>query len=176
VSHLTWLALAAFACGGKGPPRRVADDAPAKSLVGAWDTRMILSHPYPLAPETPAGGRVCGTIGLVENRSGFTDMQDQRPLMLGVYDLNLKRFGLNWMDDASFPMALAMEESTFVSRGSAPGDSITIVLAVGTRERLALRGRHSTAGIDGTWVAKSARGAATGVFSMRKHRPANPIC
>jgi hypothetical protein len=96
---------------------------------------------------------------------------------LGVYDLDLRRIGLNWLGDNSFPEAVASSSRRAEPRAtSAERDSVTIVLNPGSSERIILVGQHHPAGIDGKWVAQSARGTATGSFSLRPHAVTQRSC
>lgn len=152
----------------------ITDAAPGRSLTGAWDAKLSLTRPYPLGPNEPAASRICGTIGFVENhRAGSAD----ESASVGVYDLDLSRLGLNWLGDNSFPNAVAKTPHAVDARAdlSRP-DSVTIVLNPGSSERIVLLGRRGFAGIDGDWVAQSARGTATGSFTMRRHVEVRPNC
>ena len=96
-----WLLIGTLiACGaGASNPGRVHEEA-ANSLVGAWETRLSLSHPYPLGPETTDARSICGTIAFVEDRSSVPEATGARATaMIGVYDLDLRRIGLSWLDE-----------------------------------------------------------------------------
>lgn len=171
------LLFAVLACGGvQRETQAAADSVAGQSLVGAWDARLSLTRPYPLGLSQPAARKICGTIGFVENHRASGSDTDGVP-SVGVYDLDLSRLGLDWLNDNSFPTAVASEP-----RDSHPGlsgqlpDSVAIVLKSGSSERIVLRGRHDRAGIDGDWTAQSARGTAAGSFSLRPHNEARPSC
>ena len=176
---MKWRALAlVFAVIGCNDAARqtqsITDAAPRRSLTGAWDARLSLTHPYPLGSNAPATSRICGTIGFVENhRASSSD----EPPSVGVYDLDLSRLGLNWLGDNSFPSAVASTPHAFDARADLrQPDSVTIVLNPGSSERIVLLGRRDIAGIDGDWVAQSARGTASGSFSLRPHVEVRPNC
>ncbi|HEV7387902.1 MAG TPA: hypothetical protein VGN73_04740, partial [Gemmatimonadaceae bacterium] len=114
------LVLALIACSGSGHGSRTpADTALARSLTGAWDASLSLTRPYPLGVALPAAGRICGTIGFVENRSQNAGGQYGAE-SVGVYDLDLRRIGLDWLGDNSFPEAVAS-----ASRRAEPGATST---------------------------------------------------
>jgi hypothetical protein len=169
--------FAVLACDGVQRQTRVVTDSVAgESMVGAWDARLSLTNPYPLGLRHPAARKICGTIGFVENHRGSGADAEVVP-SVGVYDLDLSRLGLDWLSDDSFPTAIATEP-----RETRPGlsgqllDSVTIVLNPGSSERIVLLGRHDVAGIDGDWTAQSARGTATGSFSLRPHNRPSQDC
>jgi hypothetical protein len=171
VKSLTLFVLFSVACTGvseKGPAR---DHAEMSELVGVWDATMSLAQPYPLEPDPPAAREVCGTLGFVENRGrvyGGTD--SDTPLQIGVYDLALKRIGLEWNAPPAFPAAVASRTLGDDSvRRLGVGDSLRIVLNPGSDERIILLGRYEGREIKGDWTAQSARGTAGGAFSMRPH-------
>jgi hypothetical protein len=146
------------------------------NLIGAWDASLSLRRPYPLGVSAPPARRICGTIGFVaDHRAVGPDQADVASV--GVYDLDLPRLGLNWLDDSSFPSAVA---TAAVDRGAETNrnqrDSITIVLNPGSSERIVLLGRQDFLGIDGEWVAQSARGTASGSFSLRPHAASRQSC
>lgn len=171
------LLCAAIACGGVQPKRRVAADSVAgQSLVGAWDARLSLTHPYPLGLSQPAARKICGTIGFVESHRVSGSDSESVP-SVGVYDLDLSRLGLDWLSDNAFPVAIASAPAVPPALVSGPPlDSVTIVLNPGSVERIVLSGRHDVAGINGDWTAQSARGTASGSFSLRPHNEARPSC
>ncbi len=172
-SRALLLLLAAFGCGGATRVRSLAEETPTgQSLVGAWDAQLSLTHPYPLAMSSPAARRICGTMGFVENHRPNRDQDDSSAI--GVYDLDLARLGLDWLDDKDFPAALVSASAD--SGAKITADSIRIILNPGSSERIVLLGRHDVAGIDGEWVAQSARGTASGSFSLRPHVAAQPTC
>ena len=162
------LSVLLLACAGAendaSSPSDVAGDL---SMIGAWDAQLSLQHPYPLGLRAPADHRICGTIGFVENHNHIRFSIGEMPT-LGVYDLDLARLGLDWLNDNSYPAAVA----SVVDRAGpdrTARDSVTIVLNPGSQERIVLRGQPSADGIDGEWTAQSARGTATGSFSLRPH-------
>jgi len=175
------LALAIAACGG-GLPRDPfrAGDLPGQSLVGAWDAKLSLIRPYQLEPHDPATKRICGTIGFVENhyaRGGSVLAGNSRHL--GVYDLDLSLLGLNWLDENSFPVAVANAVDIYTTPTGLARDSVAIVLNPGSQERIVLLGRYDIEGISGRWMAQSSRGTASGSFSLKPHvteRDQSPGC
>ena len=175
------LALAIAACGGGSPETRFAlDTQPPQSLVGAWDVRLSLSHPYQLELHEPAAKRICGTIGFVDNhfaRGGSVGAGDSP--QLGVYDLDLSLLGLDWLAENSFPTAVARPVDVYAARAGVAPDSVAIVLNPGSQERIVLLGRYDVKGISGRWIAQSARGTASGSFTLTPHvtaRRRSPSC
>lgn len=170
--------LAVVACGGSPEGSRPYRNSLSRNLVGAWDVSLSLSRAYPLGL-TPKTRQICGTVGFVENHQasdGSTD--DDR----GVYDLDLARLGLGWLDVPSYPIAVATIHANAV-KGESSSDSVAIVLNPGSDERIILLGRYELGGINGKWTAQSARGMATGEFLLRPHsgasdrsRKASVIC
>lgn len=157
--------LAVGACGGGSPEgSRAYGNSLSRNLVGAWDASLSLAKPYPLGL-TPNTRRICGTMGFVENHQasdGSTD--DDR----GVYDLDLSRLGLGWLDVPSYPIAVATMHADAV-KGESSRDSVAIVLNPGSGERIVLIGRYEVGKINGKWTAQSARGTATGEFMLSPH-------
>ena len=139
-----------------------------RQLTGAWDATLSLAHPYPLAFNASPARRICGTIGFVDGRAQTNN--DANYESNGVYRLDLNRLGLDWLDDSRYPVALARQPMAAKAH-SAAADSVTIVLNPDSQERILLLGRYDAAGIDGDWTAQSARGTATGSFSLRPHPP-----
>lgn len=172
------LALALAACEGVAPEKRLAVETRAgQSLVGAWDAKLSLTRPYQLEPHEPATKQICGTIGFVENHYA-TAATDNSP-HVGVYDLNLTLLGLDWLDDSSFPTAVATSVNDFRAPARGVFDSVAIVLNPGSAERIVLLGRYDVAGIRGQWTAQSSRGTASGSFSLTPHfnaRDRSPLC
>lgn len=165
-----------IACGtGAVNPSRV-DDRLANELVGTWVTQLSLSQPYPLGPQSTDKQSICGMIGFVEDHTtAREDPSARETAVIGVYDLDLQRLGLNWLDEESLPIALAVaRENPALPQGSQ--DSVSIVIKTGSDERITLLGRYNPSGIDGDWAAQSARGAASGVFSMRRLGVGGPDC
>ena len=175
------LALAIAACGGGSPETRFAvETQPRQSLVGAWDAQLSLIRPYQLELHQPAAKRICGTIGFVENHyaRGGAVLAGNSP-HLGVYDLDLSLLGLNWLDDNSFPTAVASAVDVDTARASLARDSVAIVLNPGSQERIVLLGRYDVEGISGGWIAQSSRGTASGSFFLKPHanaRNRSPTC
>jgi len=169
------LALALIACSGAArEPHTYAAEAARASLTGAWDASLSLTRPYPLGMSSPSARRICGTIGFVaDHRRTGSDQADAASL--GVYDLDLSRLGLNWLADSPFPSALATAPLDSAASLYRP-DPITIVLNPGSSERIVLLGSHDLVGIEGNWVAQSARGTASGSFSLRPHDAARRSC
>lgn len=176
-SQALTLALTLVACSGPAADSlSVTDAASPSSLTGAWDANLSLVRAYPLAVSVPDAGRICGTIGFVENRQSNAS-NEKGAESVGVYDLDLRRIGLNWLEDSAFPEALASgpRRTRTIARMNAR-DSVTIVLNPGSRERILLLGERDSEGIDGDWVAQSARGTATGHFSLRPHAGSQRNC
>ena len=172
------LALALAACEGVAPEKRLAvETRSGQSLVGAWDAKLSLTQPYQLELHEPATRRICGTISFVENHYA-TAVTDDSP-HVGVYDLNLALLGLNWLDDSSFPTAVATAVDDFRAPARRVIDSVAIVLNPGSAERIVLLGRYDVEGIGGRWMAQSSRGTASGSFSLTPHlkaRNQSPRC
>jgi len=173
-SSVLLLLLASAACGTSHPGESAAGES--DRLVGVWDAKLSLTNPYPLAPDRIDARQVCGAIGFVEYRRARDE-----PLIaggvstIGVYDLELQRLGLEWRGENSLPTAFGSDRSPAQSRvGSV--DSIAIELNPGTDERIVLLGVYHAGGIVGDWSARSARGMATGAFSMRPHGLVAPSC
>jgi hypothetical protein len=180
VKHVLFgaLALALVACEGGAHGKRLALETPSdQSLVGTWDAKLSLTRPYQLELHEPAIKRICGTIGFVENHYA-TAATDNSPHM-GVYDLNLTLLGLDWLDDRSFPTAVATTVGDSREAASRVSDSVAIVLNPGSAERIVLLGRYDVDGIKGEWTAQSSRGTASGSFSLTPHlnaRDQSPRC
>jgi len=176
--RLVFAVFVLIACNGASPEATSRDYGLARSLVGAWDASLSLTRPYPLEIHPPAAQRICGTIGFVENHR--RDERSDSVGDLGVYDLDLSRLGLNWLEDGSYPAAIATASATpRASSRQLPHDSVEIVLNPRSSERIVLLGRHDMSGITGDWMAQSARGTATGLFSLRPHSSApdrHPAC
>ena len=171
VKALALFVLLSVACRRASEKSPSRDHAEMSELVGLWDAKMSLAQAYPLEPDAPAAREVCGTLGFVENHGrvdGGTD--SDTPVQIGVYDLALKRIGLEWNGESSFPAAIASRAlgDDSVHRLGV-GDSLRIVLNPGSNERIVLLGRYEVRGIEGEWTAQSARGTAGGPFSMRPH-------
>ena len=177
MNKLVFLLAGAFiACGTSASDPHPVDDALANDLVGTWVMRLSLSQPYSLGPQVTERQAICGTIGFVDDRStGPEDASARNAALIGVYDLDLQRLGLNWLDDTSSPTASAIaRRSPTLFQGSQ--DSIRIVIKTGPEERITLLGRYDGSGIDGEWAAQSARGAASGGFSMQRLGVAGSSC
>jgi len=167
------LVIVAVACTEGRSANTGGDDAIAGKLVGAWDATMTLDRPYPLQPRSSEARTICGTIGVIENRTKSASAEEvMSATQLGVYDLPLSRIGLEWSGKAPFPAATASTTRTR-SYTSPTSDSVRIVLNPGSEERIVLSGRYEPSGIQGMWTAQSARGTANGSFSMRPHVSAN---
>jgi hypothetical protein len=160
---------AAFACAAQPVPTKPGGDTPRESMAGAWDATLSLAQPYQISLQSPAARQICGSIGFVDDSHPTEVGFDSAP-SLGVYDLDLKQFGLSWVGDASFPSAAVTRiDQSSADRQSPARDSVRIVLNPGSRERIVLSGRRDASGIDGDWIAQSARGTASGSFSLRPH-------
>jgi hypothetical protein len=169
------MVLLCAACGRSTRPAPAIGDGAADRLTGVWDTRLSLTSAYPLGPTNTEAREVCGAIGFVEYRGVSDSSTPTRFSMIGVYSLDLRRLGLDWRDGNSLPTTFASEPSRQRPHYSA-ADSIRIELNTGSEERIVLLGRQDASGIAGDWSASSARGVATGAFSMRPHRPNAPRC
>ena len=170
VKSLVLFLLLSVAC-RRVPESRSQEHADASDLVGVWDATMSLFQPYPLERNAPGAREVCGTLGFVENH-GRVDgaTESDAPLQIGVYDIALKRIGLEWNGEPAFPVAVASRTLGYDSvRRSGAGDAIRIVLNPGSDERIVLLGWLDPRGIEGEWTAQSARGTASGIFSMHPH-------
>jgi hypothetical protein len=158
--------LATVACSAGSPERSPAHgNSLSRNLVGAWDASLSLSKPYPLGLAAPKTRRICGTIGFVENhQTADSSTDDDR----GVYDLDLSRLGLGWLDVPSYPIAVA-RVNAHADNAESSRDSVSIVLNPGSDERIVLLGRYDVDGINGKWTAQSARGTAMGEFLLSPH-------
>jgi hypothetical protein len=109
-------------------------------------------------------------MGFVENHyaTASTAKATAHP-QVGVYDLNLRALGLDWLGDKAFPIAVV---NAVDSEATTLDDAVAIMLNPGGSERIILLGRYDVQGIDGEWTAQSLRGTATGSFSLRKHTSA----
>ena len=162
------LTLALTACEAGGSGKRLAlDTRPGQSLIGAWDAKLSLARSYQLELHEPAARQICGTIGFVENH--YATLQTEYSAQVGVYDLDLALLGLNWLDDNSFPTAVATAVEDFRAPVSRVSDSVAIVLNPGSAERIVFLGRYDVEGIKGQWMAQSSRGTARGSFSLTPH-------
>jgi hypothetical protein len=165
MSRFLFLILVVVACGdGSTEKPATYGNSLSRILVGAWDVRLSLSEPYPLgvAPKTR---RICGTIGFVENHEMSAPSTDDDR---GVYDLELSRLGLGWLDVPSYPIAVARSNAP-TDNGGGGHDSVAIVLNPGSSERIVLLGHYDDRGINGEWTAQSARGTAVGAFLLSPH-------
>jgi len=136
----------------------------SRPLTGAWDLTLTLERPYPLGFVSPKARHLCGTIAFVAADAGRDDPVIQSD---GVYHIALKQFGLDWLDNDAFPTAIARQRQA--KAGSLAADSVAITLSQNSREHIELRGTYRDIGFDGVWAAQSARGTATGRFSLRPH-------
>jgi hypothetical protein len=112
-------------------------------------------------------------MGFVENHyaTGSTAVAAAHP-QVGVYDLDLRALGLDWLSDKAFPIAVVSAVDREARTATMLDDSVAIMLNPGGSERIVLLGRYDVQGIDGEWTAQSLRGTATGSFSLRKHTSA----
>jgi hypothetical protein len=169
------IALALVACGaGTGERRLTFGAQTGQALVGAWDAQLSLGQPYQLELHEPTARRICGTIGFVDNRFSSPEWNGADNPQLGVYDLDLSRLGLDWLQDQTFPIAVASALTSRPPQARVALDSVRIVLNPGGQERIVLRGRYDVAGISGAWKAQSPRGTASGSFWMTPHISARP--
>ena len=161
--------LMAMACSTRSGPVFADRERRANArLTGAWDLTLTLDQPYPLGFSSPPARRVCGTIGFVDavaTSSGDVDRESD-----GVYHVALAQLGLDWLNDTKFPSAIA-RQGAHTDGGSAPNDSVSITLNPESQEHIQLLGVYRAAQIAGNWSAQSARGTATGVFTLRPHTP-----
>lgn len=168
----TLVTLVALGCsGGSAAVLTERDVASNQTLTGAWDVTLTLEHPYQLGFSNPAARRVCGTMGFVDGvawKSGESDRDVD-----GVYRIPLSRLGLDWLNDSRFPLAIARRSLDSESR---PTDSLAIILNPDSQEHIELRGVYRTAGIDGKWTAQSARGTASGDFTLQPHATGTKDC
>ena len=172
--HLSYV-LFVIACTGRSSPLPAhRDRLPDPSLTGAWDLTLTLERPYQLGFSNPAARRVCGTMGFVD---GVAANDDRGRESQGVYHIALGQLGLDWLDDPKFPSAIARQRE---SNGNSSGadDSVAITLNPESQERIELRGVYRMSAIVGGWRAQSARGTASGVFTLRQHvdGSAQPEC
>ncbi len=165
VVGIAWIELGCTGESATVVPQR--DVAALQTLTGAWDVTLTLEHPYPLGFSDPTARRVCGTIGFVEGKPAKTDASGWEAN--GVYRIPLPRLGLDWLDDAGFPTAIATQ--TVANDNAENPDSVSIVLNPQSKERIELDGIYKMAGISGNWTAQSARGTASGAFTLRRHAP-----
>jgi hypothetical protein len=165
------IALAVVACSSRSAESRLPlDTQPVQSLVGAWDAKLSLNRPYQLEFREPLANRICGTIGFVENRNArIAYLPADSPRHVGVYDLDLWLFGLDWQNEQYFPTAVASAIDTHAGPANLATDSVSIVLNPGGQERIVLRGRYDAVGIGGAWTAQSSRGTASGSFRLTPH-------
>jgi hypothetical protein len=164
------LLIVLAACSEGRSANTAGEDPAARKLVGAWDATMKVERPYPLQLRPSQVTTICGTIAMIENRSKSASSEDiASATQLGVYDLPLSQIGLEWSGKAEFPAATSMTGPTTYTSPASESDSVRIVLNPGSEERIILSGRYEPGGIQGTWTAQSARGTATGSFSMRPH-------
>jgi hypothetical protein len=112
-------------------------------------------------------------MGFIENHyaTGSTAVAATHQ-QVGVYDLNLRALGLDWLGDKAFPIAVVNAVDSEERPVTTLDDSVAIILNPGGSERIVLLGRYDVQGIDGEWTAQSLRGTATGSFSLRKHTSA----
>ncbi|HJQ54445.1 MAG TPA: hypothetical protein VJ825_11455 [Gemmatimonadaceae bacterium] len=173
---IAWsISIASVACDAAADDPGLIDARAAEGLVGVWDAKLSLASPYQLGPESTEASEICGTIGFVEDhRRGDRYESAGGTSLIGVYDLNLRRLGLDWLGGNPVPTAFASGESSARLQAPSQPDSVRIVLSMGNEERIVLLGRRGARGIDGTWLAQSARGTATGAFSMRPHGEGAP--
>jgi hypothetical protein len=141
------------------------DRALKEPLTGTWEVTLTLQRPYPLGFSSPTARRVCGTIG-------FVDVADAADRTIGdesdgVYQVPLAQLGLDWMQEAKFPLAVAHQAARGGSASASP-DSVAITLNPSSRERIELLGVQHGSEIDGNWTAQSARGTASGLFTLRR--------
>ena len=168
------LAVVALGCSG-GSAAVLTDHAAGsnETLTGAWDVTLTLERPYPLGFSTPAARQVCGMIGFVDDigvNGGHYDRDAD-----GVYRIPLSLLGLDWLDDSKFPTAIARRSAVKDSE-SRKADSVAIVLNPESQEHIELRGVYRTTGINGKWTAQSARGTASGQFTLQPHATGTSDC
>jgi hypothetical protein len=126
---------------------------------------MSLERAYQLDLEDPPARQVCGTIAFVEANQRF----DGGNQSAGVYDIDLARIGLAWVEDSKFPAAIARRSGHPEGVHSERRDSVAVTLNPYSEERILLTGLYRVAGMDGMWTAQSSRGTASGRFTLRPH-------
>jgi hypothetical protein len=160
-----FLSAALTACTGGSAAVLSNADIPNRQLTGSWDIRMSLDRAYQLDLKDPPARQVCGTIGFVEANQRF----DGGNQSAGVYDIDLARIGLDWVEDSKFPAAIARQVDQRGAVHPENADSVAVTLNPFSEERILLTGLYRVAGIDGIWTAQSSRGTATGRFTLRPH-------
>jgi hypothetical protein len=160
---MSLLTIAGCSDGSAAVPAR--HDQSSRELTGAWNVTLVLEQAYPLSFQNPPARRLCGTMSFVDREKMPKGDGRERS---GVYSLDLARLGLDWLNDNSFPAAIARESPSEAGEGS---DSVLVTLNPGSRENIVLRGVYRSGGIDGRWTAQSARGTASGVFTLLPHVP-----
>jgi hypothetical protein len=164
IRHLVLSAVLTACAGGSAAVLPNADIA-NRQLTGSWDVSMSLDRAYQLDLKDPPARQVCGTIGFVEANQRF----DGGNQSAGVYDIDLARIGLDWVEDSKFPAAIARGVDQRGGVHSENPDSVVITLNPYSEERILLTGLYRVAGIDGMWTAQSSRGTASGRFTLRPH-------
>ena len=162
---LTYLFLVIGCTDGSAALLTDRDRSVREPLTGTWEATLTLQRPYPLGFSNPTARRVCGTIGFVDvaERADKTTVDESD----GVYQVPLAQLGLDWMQDAKFPLAVARQAERGGS-ASASRDFIAITLNPSSREHIELLGVQHGSEIKGNWTAQSARGTASGVFTLRR--------
>jgi hypothetical protein len=165
------LIMVSVACSEGRSANTGGDDAVARKLVGVWDATMSVERPYPLQLRSSEVRAICGTIGVVENRQKNASGEEVgSATQIGVYDLPLTQIGLEWNGIPAFPtVAVSTANARSFTAHKSTSDSVQVVLNPGSEERIVLSGLYGERGLQGTWIAQSARGTATGSFSMRPH-------
>ena len=169
--HAVILAVMVVACDGSSADRpRSQGSQSNENLVGTWDATLSLTQPYQLELEEPTQRRICGTIGFIVDRHPANDAgAGGSNALLGVYDLDLRAFGLGWFNDEAPPLASAVALNTLPSSTASKDTTLTITLRTGNNERIVFRGEPRQDEIQGAWTASSRRGSAAGSFLLRRH-------
>jgi hypothetical protein len=172
---LVLLALGgALGCRGESAERRQAlAEAPARELVGVWEATLWLDRPLTLQtdPRTlPL--RVVGLVAFLEDHYGdYSPPELSDATHVGVYDIDVRSFGLQLRGANAFPIAVARTfDVTTRSRATSDEErtAISIVLEPGnSRYALLLTGTFVADSIAGRWTAGQSLGGG-GRFSMRR--------
>ena len=153
-------------CTGRSAVLEDRDRILDSPLTGTWDLTLTLERPYPLGLARPSAQKVCGTVAFVDatdNGGGESGRVSD-----GVYHVALAQLGLDWLDDTRFPLAIGRQPES-IDGGPGLRDSVAITLNPDSQEHIELRGIGRGSEIVGAWSAQSARGTASGLFTLRRH-------